>query len=56
MTFTFSDAQATLIKECIVDAKDHDDYNAIETNGNENSNGNALYFIVKTWAEQRTLL
>lgn len=54
MTFTLADAQATVIQNAINDIKQTDEYKFAETHGNENSNGNALYLIVATWAGQRT--
>ena len=53
MTFTLADAQATVIKNAIDDIKGTDEYKYAETMGNENSNGNALYLIVASWAGQR---
>ena len=53
MTFTLADEQATVIKNAIDDIKGTDEYKYAETMGNENSNGNALYLIVASWAEQR---
>jgi hypothetical protein len=53
MTFTLADEQATEIKNAIEDIKGTDDYKYMETSGNENSNGNALYLIVAQWAEQK---
>lgn len=53
MTFTLADAQATVIQNAINDIKQTDEYKFAETHGNENSNGNALYLIVATWAGQR---
>ncbi len=50
MTFTLSDQQAEEIKEALSLAKDNND---VETYGNENGNGNALYRIVAEWAEQK---
>lgn len=49
MTFTLHERQAELIKEAIQKVKD----DVTETFGNTNSNGNALYEVVKEWAEQR---
>lgn len=48
ITFTFSDAQAEFIKHQLEIAKEDND---IETFGNENKNGNALYRVVREWAE-----
>jgi hypothetical protein len=53
MTFTLADEQAAVIKNAIDDIKGTDEYKYAETMGNENSNGNALYLIVASWAEQR---
>jgi len=52
-TYTLADAQAEVIKNAIADVKKTEDYNYVETFGNENSNGNALYLIISQWAEQR---
>lgn len=49
MTFTFADAQAEIIKEAISKAKKSENYNYVETYGNENTNGNALFMIVQEW-------
>jgi hypothetical protein len=54
MTFTLADQQAILIQNAIADIKKTEEYKFIETMGNENSNGNALYLIVSQWAGQRT--
>jgi len=51
MTFTLADDQSELIKEAIRKAKN--DMRGIETFGNENSNGNALYKMVMEWEEQK---
>lgn len=53
MTFTLADEQAVIIQNAISDIKGADEYKYAETMGNENSNGNALYLIVSTWAGQR---
>lgn len=53
MTFTLADEQATQIKNAIADIKQTEEYKYVETMGNENSNGNALYLIIMQWAEQR---
>lgn len=50
MTFTFSDLQAEEITEALSIAKENND---VETFGNENSNGNALYRIVLEWRQQK---
>ena len=53
MTFTLADEQAEQIKNAIDEIKGTKEYKYVETMGNENSNGNALYLIVAQWAEQR---
>jgi len=53
MTFTMADEQQTIIKNAIDDIKKTEEYKYVETFGNENSNGNALYLIVSQWAEQK---
>ena len=53
ITFTFADEQAVQVKNAMADIKKTEEYKYIETFGNENSNGNALYLIVMQWAEQK---
>jgi len=48
MTFTFADKQAELIKTAIQTVRGE----IFETFGNENSNGNALYEVVRQWAQK----
>lgn len=45
ITFTLADEQAETLKECVADAKSLN----LETYDNENSNGNAIYWICKQW-------
>lgn len=45
MTFTLADEQATFIQNAITDIKQTEEYKYVETFGNENSNGNALYLL-----------
>ena len=52
-TFTLADKQAEVIDNCISEIKKTEEFNFIETFGNENSNGNALYLIISQWAEQK---
>ena len=52
-TYTLADAQAIDIKNAIADVKKTDEYKYMETFGNENSNGNALYLIISQWEEQK---
>lgn len=49
MTFTLHNEQAELIKYAMGLVKD----DITETFGNTNNNGNALYEVVRQWAEQR---
>lgn len=49
MTFTLADEQAAIIQQCLKEARGKEDFNYCETYQNENSNGNALYFIVSQW-------
>ena len=53
ITFTLHDNQADLILSCIDYILTNDLVN--ETFGNENKKGNALYEVVKEWAEQKKL-
>jgi hypothetical protein len=46
MTFTLADDQAQLIKAKLEEAKKRAEFNLIETFGNENGNGNALYALI----------
>ena len=52
-TYTLADEQAEQIKNAIADVKKTEEYKYVETFGNENGNGNALYLIIMQWAEQR---
>ena len=54
ITFTLADEQAEAIKSILKEVKKTDSYSTVETYGNENSNGNLLYSLVKQWAEQKT--
>ena len=49
MTFTLHSRQKELIEYALSVVKD----NITETFGNTNSNGNALYEVIRQWAEQR---
>lgn len=53
-TFTLADEQAATIENAIHNMKQSDLYKYGETFGNENSNGNALYFIITEWERLRT--
>ena len=50
---TLADVQAEAIKEAIEEMKHTTEYEYCETFGNENSNGNALYLIVRQWVDAR---
>lgn len=53
-TYTLADEQATIVKNAIDDIKKTEEYKYVETFGNENSNGNALYLIISQWMNQNT--
>lgn len=46
MTFTLANDQASIIQNALTDIKKSEQYKYVETFGNENSNGNALYLLV----------
>lgn len=49
MTFTLADNQAEMLKDALEKVKKTEQFNYIETFGNENSNGNAIYCIIQEW-------
>lgn len=49
--FTLSDEQINFIKEKIKDIKKSEEFKYVETFGNINDNGNALYLIVQQWVQ-----
>jgi hypothetical protein len=53
MTFTLADEQAEQVKDAMAQIRQTDEFDYVETFGNENGNGNALYLIVMQWAEQK---
>ena len=53
ITFIVADTEAELINGAIKTIQQTEDFKSMETYGNSNSNGNAIYLIVKQWAEQR---
>ena len=53
ITYTLADEQAEYIKNIISDIKQTEEYKYMETFGNENSNGNALYLMATKWGEQK---
>lgn len=52
-TYVLADDQAEYIKNALSDIKKTEEFKYVETFGNENSNGNALYLLVSQWAGQR---
>jgi hypothetical protein len=52
-TYILADMQAEQIKNAIAEVKKTEEYKFVETFGNLNANGNALYLIVMKWVEQR---
>jgi ParB-like chromosome segregation protein Spo0J len=53
MAFVLANEQAEIVKQALEDIKKTDRYKFIETYGNNNSNGNALYTIIAEWEEQK---
>lgn len=53
MTFNLADEQVDQINLKLSAIKKTEEFKYIETFGNENSNGNALYLMVMQWAEQK---
>lgn len=51
MTFTLSDKQVQVVKNAMKVIKQSEDFNNSNFD-NKNSNGNAIYLIVKQWVEQ----
>ncbi len=54
LTFTLADQQADFVRNALANAKTSVEFNYIETMGNSNQNGNALYFLVSQWVAQKT--
>ena len=52
MTFSMANEQATLLQNALADIKATEEYKYVETFGNENSNGNALYLLVMQWTQR----
>lgn len=46
MTFTLADEQAVLVENLISEIKQTEEYKYVETFGNQNTNGNALYLLL----------
>ena len=53
LTLKVADEQADQINSAISEIKLTEEYKYVETFGNENSNGNALYLIIMQWVEQK---
>ena len=53
ITYTLSSEQSNIIKEAVQEIKNTEEYKYVETFGNENSNGNALYLLIQQWEEQK---
>lgn len=53
ISFILADKQAEIVKEAVKDIQHTEEYKYIETFGNSNSNGNALYLIISQWADAR---
>jgi hypothetical protein len=51
MTFVLADAQAEILKQALEDIKHSEEFKYVETFGNNNTNGNALYLIISQWAD-----
>jgi len=49
ITYTLSSEQSNIIKEAVQEIKYTEEYKYVETYGNENSNGNALYLLITEW-------
>tara|TARA_R110002051_G_scaffold103198_1_gene174967 strand:- start:27627 stop:28262 length:636 start_codon:yes stop_codon:yes gene_type:complete len=49
ITYTLSSEQSKEIKRAVQDIKTTEGYKFVETFGNENSNGNALYLLIMEW-------
>jgi len=53
ITYTLTKEQSNIIKEAIQEIKYTEEYKYVETFGNENGNGNALYLLIQQWVEQK---
>jgi hypothetical protein len=52
LTFNLADEQVHQINNAINKIKLTEEYKYVETFGNDNTNGNALYLIISQWVEQ----
>lgn len=55
MTFILANEQIAEIKHILDNAKKTREFELMETFGNKNTNGNAIFLILKQWEEQRKL-
>lgn len=53
ITFILSKEQAGVVNSALEKAKNSDEYKYIDTNGNDNINGNALFMIMREWLVQK---
>ena len=53
MTFILSPEQQEVINQRLTEIKRTEEYKYVETFGNHNTNGNALYLLITQWAEQK---
>lgn len=56
MTFILHDEQAAAVKRAIAAVKETDAFKYVETYGNSNTNGNALYCLIMQWLENNGTL
>ena len=52
-TYVLADKQAEEVKNAIAEIKKTEEFKYVETFGNENSNGNALYLLIMQWVERK---
>ena len=53
VSFILANEQADFLRNAIKDVKASEEFKYVETFGNENGNGNAIYLILRQWTEQR---
>lgn len=53
ISFLLQTKQRDVVNQAITDAKHLEEFKYIETFGNSNKNGNALYLIIQQWADAR---
>jgi hypothetical protein len=52
MTFILAEKQADIVKGAMSKAKKAEGFGTIDNHGNQNGNGNALFFIINEWIAQ----